>query len=178
MKKILTFIVVLILSSCSTQQAKDILTKLFFDGKEEFVDLGLSVKWATCNVGANSPEEYGDYYTFDAAQKLGRGGKRVPTDEEFQELIDNCTCTWTKEKGVKGYKVTSKKKGNSIFLPAAGFRNGTDVDNVGSDGDYWSSSANDYDGRADCLDFSGGYVYTGSYYRYYGFSVRLVQDVE
>lgn len=28
----------------------------------KYVDLGLSVKWATCNVGASSPEEYGDYY--------------------------------------------------------------------------------------------------------------------
>ena len=30
----------------------------------EYVDLGLSVKWATCNVGANSPEEYGDYFAW------------------------------------------------------------------------------------------------------------------
>ena len=37
------------------------------DGKHEgheYVDLGLSVKWATCNVGANAPEEYGDYYAW------------------------------------------------------------------------------------------------------------------
>lgn len=30
----------------------------------EYVDLGLSVKWATCNIGANSPEEYGDYFAW------------------------------------------------------------------------------------------------------------------
>lgn len=32
--------------------------------KHEYVDLGLSVKWATCNVGANAPEEYGDYFAW------------------------------------------------------------------------------------------------------------------
>ena len=51
---------------------------------EQFVDLGLSVKWATCNVGANSPEEYGNYYTFDDAQKLGSGEKKVPSEEDLQ----------------------------------------------------------------------------------------------
>ena len=50
-----------------------------------FVDLGLSVKWATCNVGAKSPTEYGDYYTFDEALK---SGMRLPTEAEFKELID------------------------------------------------------------------------------------------
>jgi len=34
------------------------------DDGHEYVDLGLSVKWATCNLGANSPEEYGDYFAW------------------------------------------------------------------------------------------------------------------
>ena len=33
-------------------------------GNHEYVDLGLSVKWATCNVGATSPEDYGDYFAW------------------------------------------------------------------------------------------------------------------
>ena len=86
--------------------------------QNEFVDLGLSVTWATCNVGANSPEENGEYYTFDNALALENNGERLPTKEEFQELIDNCTWLW-REEGVHGYMATSKKNGNSIFLPAA-----------------------------------------------------------
>ena len=111
----------------------------------KYVDLGLSVKWATCNIGASKPEDYGDYfawgedetkstytqdnsstygktyYTFrDAAKTKWGGSWRMPTADECQELIDNCTWTWTTQGGHNGYKVTSKKNGNSIFLPAAG----------------------------------------------------------
>ena len=158
-------------------------------GNHEYVDLGLSVKWATCNVGANKPEEYGDYFAWgetepkdyydwstykwcngsdntqtkyctdsyygtvdnktqlelsdDAARANWGGSWRMPTTEEQQELINNCTWTWTTQNGVNGYKVTSKKNGNSIFLPAAGCRNGSSLDNAGSYGLYglyWSSS--------------------------------------
>ena len=99
-----------------------ILLSFNAQAQNEFVDLGLSVTWATCNVGANSPEENGEYYTFDNALTLKKNEERLPTREEFQELIDNCTWLWAEEKGVKGYKVTSKKNSNSIFLPAAGKR--------------------------------------------------------
>ena len=37
-------------------------------GNHEYVDLGLSVKWATCNVGATKPEEYGDYFAWGETQ--------------------------------------------------------------------------------------------------------------
>ena len=104
------------------------------------IDLGLSVKWASCNVGATSPEEYGEYYDWDSAQKLG---VQLPTKEQFEELIDNCTWKWTTFNGVNGYKVTGPN-GNSIFLPAAGCRYGTEVYYSGSFGYYWSSSLNDY----------------------------------
>ena len=73
----------------------------------------------------------------------------------------------------------SKMEANgAVFLPAAGYRGGTDVNYVGSNGYYWSGSANDYD-YAHCLDFDGGSVYADDYdYRYDGQSVRLVQDAE
>ena len=116
----------------------------------QFVDLGLSVKWATCNVGANAPEQYGDYFAwgetmpkrkyteknsltycktigdisgnvkYDAATANWGGDWRMPTKEEMRELMDKCTWTWTTQNGVGGYKVTSKVNGNYIFLPAAG----------------------------------------------------------
>ena len=65
----------------------------------------------------------------------------------------------------------------AVFLPAAGYRYGTHVDGVGSVGDYWSSSASDND-NADFLGFSSYYVDMSDSNRYYGLSVRLVQDVK
>ena len=155
-------------------------------GNHEYVDLGLSVKWATCNVGASKPEEYGDYFAWgetqpkstynwstykycngsyntltkynnsssygtvdnktklelsdDAARANWGGSWRMPTRAEQGELRENCTWTWTTQNGVNGYKVTSKKNGNSIFLPAAGYRDVSSLSNAGSYGDYWSSS--------------------------------------
>ncbi len=134
------------------------------------VDLGLSVTWATCNVGANFPQEYGAYYTYENALNLEKDGKRLPSPSEFQELEANCTWTWTEEKGVNGYKVTSRKNGNSIFLPAC--------HKEGPCGGYWSSSARDYGYYACCLYFGSDYVDTYDSNRDDGQSVRLVQDVK
>ena len=72
----------------------------------------------------------------------------------------------------------SKMEANgAVFLPAAGYRDGTDVNSVGSNGDYWSSSASD-SFYANSLSFYRYDVYTGNYGRYGGLSVRLVQDVK
>ena len=174
----------------------------------EYVDLGLpsGIKWATCNVGANTPEEYGDYFAWgetttkssysytnykyssnpstlplsaDAAHVNWGGKWRMPTKAEQDELsnISNCTWTWTTQNGVKGYKVTSKKNGNSIFLPAAGYcdvGNGNFSD-AGSDGSYWSSSLGTGSGRfVYFLGFNSGYVDWDRSFRYYGQSVRAV----
>ena len=138
----------------------------------EYVDLGLSVKWATCNVGANSPEEYGDYFAwgetksestqansltygkslnditgnpqYDAATANWGGDWRMPTYDELNELRTQCTWTWTTQNSVNGYKVTSKTNGNSIFLPAAGYRYGSSLNDAGSGGYYWSSTPHGY----------------------------------
>lgn len=81
----------------------------------KYIDLGLSVLWADCNIGANTPEEYGNYYRWDEIPKE----YEIPTLEQYKELIENCNWEWSPQDGIKGYKVTSKKNGNSIFLPAA-----------------------------------------------------------
>ena len=134
----------------------------------KYVDLGLSVKWATCNIGASSPEEYGNYYAwgeidtkstytssnsstegvimndisgnvqYDAARANWGGNWRIPTKAEFEELKNKCSWTWTTQNGVKGYKVTGTN-GNSIFLPAAGRINVSTPNGTGSFG-YYSSS--------------------------------------
>ena len=148
-----------------------------------FVNLGLSVRWASCNVGATTPEEYGDYFAWgetetkdeyswatykygnnkihlfkyniyddkttleseDDAATVNWGGEwRMPTDAEWTELREQCTWTWTTQNGVNGYQVSSKTNGNSIFLPAAGYRKSySGLLDASFSGKYWSASLND-----------------------------------
>ena len=173
----------------------------------EYVDLGLSVKWATCNVGASKPEDYGNYYAwgetskkssytvdnnktygksmgdiagnsiYDAATANWGGNWRMPTKAEMQELRDRCNWTWTTQNGVKGYKVTSKTNGNSIFLPAAGYRYGSLLRSAGSDGHYWSSTPGEgYDCYAYYLLFHSITHGMSDSFRYDGQSVRPVLE--
>ena len=198
------------------------------------VDLGIvvngkTVKWATFNLGASSPEEYGHYYAWGETEtkeyyswstyKFGTsssgpfskyntnssygaidnktvlepeddvahvilGGKwRMPTDAEWTALRTNCTWTWTTNyngTGVAGRIVTSNVEGykdKSIFLPAAGYRDGTYLYSAGSYGNYWSSSLNtDYPNDAWRVYFDSSRVYGYNYYRCYGQSVRPVSE--
>ena len=107
----------------------------------DWVDLGLSVKWATCNMGASSPSSYGNYYAWDdpALAIMRSGIWRLPTRDEWLELRNNCKWTWTTLNDINGYMVTGAN-GNSIFLPAAGCRNGTKLMVAGEIGHYWSST--------------------------------------
>ena len=91
----------------------------------------------------------------DAARANMGGDWRMPTVDEYEELIDNCKWEWTNKDGINGYKVTSKKNGNSIFLPITGFRFYGDVQFRAINGIYWTSSlytANPY--KAWCLEFN------------------------
>lgn len=195
----------------------------------EAVDLGLSVKWASWNVGASAPEEYGAYFAWgetnmawfydwesykwcngdydkltkycptnmtdywdgagtpdgktvldledDAARANWGGTWRMPTDAEWTELRNNCTWTWTTQNGVNGRVVTSNINGNSIFLPAAGYRYGSNLTYAGSYGVYWSSSLyTDNPSSAWNVYFDSSYVYRSSYNRFNGFSVRPVSE--
>ena len=194
-------------------------------GSHKYVDLGLpsGTMWATCNVGASTPEGYGDYFAWgeltpkqrydwdtskwynggpiisltkyityymygfvdnkttldlsdDVAHGIWGGNWRMPTDAEWRELQNICTWTWTSRAGRHGYKVTSKKNGNSIFLPAAGCRDDTSIENKGSFGHYWSSSLrdNNIDRSAKCVYFSPTLMEWKSSDRCYGLSVRPV----
>ena len=153
----------------------------------KYVDLGLpsGTLWADRNVGADSPEAYGDYFawgetapkstynwstykwckgSYDTMTKYCTDSSygtmdnktvldleddaayvnmipewRMPTHDEHEELYSKCTWTWTTQNGTKGYKVTGPN-GNSIFLPAAGYRYGSYLNNAGSRGYHWSSS--------------------------------------
>ena len=146
----------------------------------ESVDLGLSVKWATCNVGASAQDEKGNYLSWEEASETNWGdGWRIPTMEECRELIDECTWTGTVQNGVTGYIVTGPN-GNSIFLPFCGFRYGNAIVHPDASSNYWTSTFYD-----ESLDFV--YVlYVSKYadvscqeYRYIHdelFNVRLVKE--
>ena len=197
--------------------------KVNYNG-HEYVDLGLpsGLKWATCNIGANSPEEYGGYYAWgeteeksnydwstykwcngsentmtkyctnsyngtvdnktvldpedDIAHVKWGGSWRMPTKKEQDELRNKCVWTWTAQNGVNGYRVTAPN-GNSIFLPAAGCRVGTDVNYRGCDGGYWSSSLSSNGSYgANFLYFYVSFYDWYDGYRYGGQSVRPVSE--
>ena len=183
-----------------------------------WVDLGLpsGTKWATCNVGASSPEEYGDHFAWgetttkstynwdtyfdsdrskynnnggltellpedDAATANWGSGWQMPSLAQIKELCNssNTTTEWTQVNGVNGRKITSKSNGNSIFLPAAGYRYDTSLNSAGSYGFYWSRSlSTSYSDGAYGLYFDSGYVDWDNGGRYYGRGVRPVRVLE
>ena len=154
-----------------------------FNNGYGFVDLGLSVKWATNNVQEPGIVEIGDYYAwgetapkntyteensktynksmsdiagnpkYDVARANMSGSWRMPTQAELQELIDQCTWVWGYYQGKKGYKITGPN-GCSIFLPAGGWRSGSSLYIAGKVGYYWGSTPDESDSqRASCLTF-------------------------
>ena len=188
------------------EESKPIATRGTING-HEWVDLGLSVKWATCNVGASSPSDYGNYYAwgetttkseyteencktyernisdiagnsnYDAARANWGSPWRIPTRNEMQELIDKCTWTWTTQGGHNGYKVTSKTNGNSIFLPAAGWRDGVSLSVSGEFILCWCATPYGSDAEYAYIFFSvsGTYI-VQRFSRYGGLTVRPVCD--
>ncbi len=207
----------------------------------EAIDLGLpsGTKWASFNLGATKPEEYGDYYTWgetelyyssldpltwkegkeagydwtsykwcmgsyktltkycldsnygyngftdgktvldpedDAAHVTLGGNWRIPTDEEWTELRENCTWTRMTSNGIYGWKVASKKNSSFIFLPFAGAGGDPNINDADADGNYWSSSlVTDYSTNAWMVQIHSQVIRLG-YGRGVGFSIRPVYD--
>ena len=161
------------------------------------------VKWATRNVGASSPCDYGGYYQFNKgttdflpyydyfnsvyaqsntwlpANDPSPAGYRVPTLSEIQSLFNTTYVSneWITLNGINGRKFTDRKNGNSIFLPAAGYRSYSDgtLGYVGSGGLYWSGTVGG-SGYAYGLYFYSGDAYWGGSNRVFGFSVRPVAE--
>ena len=112
----------------------------------------------------------------DAAAANWGGNWRMPTKEEFQELYNNTTVTWTQQNGVNGRLFTASN-GNSLFLPAAGNRWDGELYLAGDIGDYWSSSlTTGYPDNAWYFGFGSGSTGVYSTHRYGGLSVRAVRE--
>jgi len=165
-------------------------------GATNIEDYGNYYAWGEFNTKSDFSDENSTTYGKDLSELMSKGvidsnyniteeydaatqnwGKnwRMPTSTEYDELLEYCTWEWVNLNGVCGYKVSSKVNENWIFLPAAGYREGTSGDHVGSDGYYWSSIKDGYGSRyAYYLFFSSGGMSTGSYSRSHGRSVRPV----
>lgn len=142
------------------------------------IDLGLSVKWASWNVGASKIGDYGglygaadptglktstsysDYYykngtnicgtEYDLASVKWQGAWRLPTMTELKELKEKCTWTFNVTiDGVLGATATGPN-GNSIFIPYAGIRIGTSVSYKNDHASLWS-------GECGASPYSHGY---------------------
>ena len=151
--------------------------------------------WSTYKFGTSSSGPFSKYNTSssygtvdnktvlepeDDVAHVNLGGKwRIPTDAEWTELRTKCIWTWTTNyngTGVKGRIVTATN-GNSIFLPAAGFRYDTNLIDAGSSGYYWSSSLNTgYPDHAYNVYFRSDRVGRNYYSRCHGQSVRPVSE--
>ncbi|MDP0530686.1 hypothetical protein NLB58_02190 [Porphyromonas gingivalis] len=185
-----------IIQSLQIQSAKNEYKNLNNEGgkvtklpKYEYVDLGLpsGTLWATFNVGATKPEEFGDYFAWgettpkttynwetykhcigapdqlikycgksksgyksftdklsilqpsdDAATANWGEEWRMPIEDEWDELRENTSSIWTTLNGVKGMLFTARN-GNTLFLPAAGNREGNTL-RCDDEGLYWSST--------------------------------------
>lgn len=130
----------------------------------DYIDLGLSVKWATTNLGASKPWDYGSLYAWgevkaknqfhdnrngwdlveiggtshDAAKNNWGSSWRMPSPQEFNELINRCTWKFVCINGHYGHKVTGPN-GNSIFLPLSGYGELWTIQNREQVGNYWTS---------------------------------------
>lgn len=180
------------------------------------VDLGLpsGIKWATTNVGAFSPSDYGEYYAlgeiktnsdytssgnpnirnmiknhtnetiegnplYDASTANWGSNWRLPYNKEWYELESECKWTWTNLDGINGYKVTGPN-GNSIFLPAGGYKgdHGTETVSENVDLYYWEAPNKPISGYENTFwvfyKSSGGYSETKDTSYCYGFLIRPI----
>lgn len=172
----------------------------------EWVDLGLSVKWATCNVGASKPYEIGDYLAwgetstkveyrndnnltykkniddisgnpkYDVARFSWDGSWRLPTKNECKELVDKCKWIWTVQNNHNGFKIVGPN-GNSIFLPTTGHYGKSIL--YPELARYWSSTPLKDDYLVDAYHFGSDTRNEPYVYwcsRSCGFNVRPVSD--
>lgn len=185
-------------------------------GGHDYVDLGLpsGTLWATCNVGADTPQDFGyylawgetqpkDIYNWDNYKHCKVDGGRtlikycasdhlselqpeddaasanwgtswcMPTEAQWKELAEKTTHVWTKQKGVRGYRVTGPN-GKSLFLPAARIRWQGDYAGFGDFGIYWATKLYSYQWKAWTFTFDEDEFDLKEDYRGNGSSVRAV----
>lgn len=173
MKKVLLVVILLGIFVSSGAQSNNASGEYVgkTDNTVEWVDMGLSVKWASCNVGASGPEEYGDCHPFSEVY----GNYRIPTLAEIWDLVDNCDWNWVDRDGRHGCVVTSPKTGQSIFFPAAGMIGAEGPEEVESAGYYWFLVS---EGEECYLRFVSDEIFlqTNKVPKLFRYYIRLVSD--
>ncbi len=170
---------------------------------ENAVDLGLSVRWSSMNVGASNQYDdgiytsWGDAYgtntstsssynsevheiagnpAYDIATNLWNERWQIPTKEQWEELKNNCTWTYAydSERNVYGYTITAEN-GNSIYLPLYDYCTGANVSSSSSTyGYYWSSTVYSSSNYAYALELASNTKSLDNNYKYYRMQVRPV----
>lgn len=143
------------------------------------IGLGLSVQWAPSNYGTDNPYGLGNCYRWGEWPTV-EDGWRVPTAEEFDELMELCTWEWHQgTQDIPAHYVVTGPSGERIILPAAGYISGEKTVSAGKWGYLWSSSRDDLmesDGRGITFGGSGQYRwYSGS--TNFQFPIRLVRPL-
>ena len=105
---------------------------------------------------------------YDAACYCWKGPWRMPTKNEFIELVENCAWEWTAVNGVNGYKVTSTTNGNSIFLSSGSYWSGT----------YYSTTYSSAARYSYCFHVTLSNYVSDDEYRYYGYRIRPVCELK
>jgi len=204
--------IVATIAFCGCNKEKENKINLSGQGQlsgHEWVDLGLpsGTLWATCNIGANAPEDFGDYFAwgettpmteygnhdysityyntstmeilpeYDAVKTLWGDGWQMPTPGNFQELVAKCSFKWIKYKGTEGYLITGSN-GKSIYLAAGGSFGDDGIAVIGRDCNFWTNIEDDN-------SLTAAYATFFDYYRTdilgcdhsYGLSIRPVCKV-
>lgn len=209
MNKTMRFFTLAVMSLCiiSCNQDEDTESdKPIISGSADgygYVDMGLSVQWASCNVGADKPYDAGDYfawgetvtkdifsletYTYNGPEKLSAendvatqtmgDGWRMPTVKEIQELMTKCEWQYTHypKTDTYGFKVINKSnRKNYIFIPFAGYKENGEWTNRSSAGRYLSSESTKLTPRVLSIDESGETLINA--HPFLGFTVRAVHE--
>ena len=225
MKRILLIssIVLLFVGGCTKDtEFEQETTYIVTEGKVEkdidtinghcYVNLGLpsGLKWATCNVGASLPGDYGDYFAwgevkpkdsytvdncltynklmedisgseqYDATTANWGTPWRMPTKDEFQELLDECEIESGSYDGVACFKFTGPN-GNEMYIPRAGYyKNSEYYNNDGYGSPYaliWTSTPSEISRKeAYRLLLSNSNKTSKTTSRYFGYSIRAVTE--
>lgn len=159
-------------------------------GTEDFTNTCKTCNWPTHPYGTNASSltKYNTMANFgtvdnktelelsdDVAHQIMGGDWHMPSVLHINELLSNTTSEWTTVDGVNGQRFTSKFNGQSIFIPAAGWRDGRTLYYVGDNCNLWSRSLyQTYPSGACCLRFDSDNCYIDYSGRCHGWSVRGV----
>lgn len=153
----------------SEKSVYDHVTYSYYNGQDTNGDGIIDNNFSVVNIGSDIAGT-----SYDVAHVRMGGSWRMPSFAQYQELMNNCTRTFTQQNGVYGILMTGKN-GGQLFLPATGNRRGSDLRNAGSRFYYWSSSLVPSNDQCAYYLFSdSGYWHWGTYVRSIGLSVRAV----